>query len=71
MSDDAAAPRNPDLRLPGHLLDRRVGADVEQVGHQAVGVGADLALHQEQGTPEEQKELLLVQIDIGSIDSNL
>ena len=70
MTHDAAAPRDPDLRLPGHLFDCRVGADVEQVGHQAVGVGADLALHQEQGTSGEQKELLLVQIDMGSIDSN-
>ena len=56
MSDDATAPRNPDLRLPGHLLDRRVGADVEQVGHEAVGVGANLTLHQEQGAPGNENE---------------
>ena len=52
MTHDAAAPRDPDLRLPGHLLDRRVGADVEQVRDETVSVGANLTLDQEEGTPE-------------------
>lgn len=52
MTHDAAAPRDPDLRLPGHLFDCRVGADVEQVRDETVSVGANLTLDQEEGTPE-------------------
>jgi hypothetical protein len=36
---------------PGHLFDGGAGADVEEVRDEAVAVGANFTLNQEQGTP--------------------
>ena len=52
VAHDAAVPRDADLRLLVHLLHRRVGTDVEEVGDEAVRVRPGVALHQEKRAPK-------------------
>ena len=59
VAHDAAVPRDADLRLLVHLLHRRVGADVEEVRDEAVGVRPRVPLHQEQRAPEEKRSFIL------------
>jgi hypothetical protein len=50
VSDDARAPRNANLLLFLHLLQRRLGTDVKEFGDEATRLGSALSLNLEQGT---------------------